>query len=361
MGVCFYLKREFRDRDYIQTIEDYFFTVVGNIHPSNRIIAYLKNIPSPSGKWGNERKRYERVLKQYTMMDVADTIDFLKLNNSDYIYHSKEQNITFSFVPVPKIKHHYKPEEKLAELLTSEKLDRLQHKAILLTKEISSESDIDFSTMGITGSLLVDIHRPEFSDIDLTVYGISNCNAVKRGSLRLLQNNILKRFEGDELDKWCLDRSKLYPLTVDEARKMYLQKWNRGRFRDTLFSIHPVKVESEISETYSSKIFLPMGIVECEAIVKDASDSIFLPAIYRIEDVSILNGRSCDEISEIVSYEGLYTDIASEGERVICKGKLEKVKSRDKKKEYYRILVGSFEAAGRDYIKKKAWIDGKSL
>jgi len=355
------LERGFRDRDYIQTIEDYFFTVVGNIHPSNRITAYLKNIPSPSGKWGNERKRYTRVLKQYTMMDVAETIDFLKLNNSDYIYHSKEQNITFSFVPITKIKHHYKPEEKLAELLTSEKLDRLQLKAILLTKEISSEADINLSTMGITGSILVDIHREEFSDIDLTVYGISNCNAVKRGSLRLLQKNILKRFEGDELDKWCIDRSKLYPLTVDEARKMYQQKWNRGRFRGTLFSIHPVKVESEISETHRSKTFLPMGIVECEAIVKDASDCMFLPAIYRIEDPLILNRNSCDEISEIVSYEGLYTDLASEGERIICRGKLEKVRSSDNKQEYYRILVGSFEAAGRDYIKKKAWIEGKFL
>jgi len=290
------LERGFRDRDYIQTKEDFFFTVVGNIHPSNRITAYLKNIPSPSGKWGNEKKRYERILKQYTMMDVADSIAFLKLNYSEYIYHSKEHNIIFSFVPVNKIRNHYKPEKKLATLLTDEELDQLQLKAILLAKEVSKESNVDLSTIGITGSLLVDIHRPEFSDIDLTVYGVSNCKAVKRGSLRLLQKSVLKRFQGDELDKWCLDRSILYPLTISEARKLYLQKF------------------------------------------------------------TILNGNSCDEISEVVSYEGLYADIASEGERIICKGKLEKVRSRDNKKEYYRILVGSFEAAGRDYIKKKAWI-----
>jgi predicted nucleotidyltransferase len=353
------LERGFRDRDYIQTIEDFFFTVVGNTHPPNRVTAYLKNIPSPLGKWGNGKKRYDRVLKQYTMTDVANTIAFLKLNYSEYVYHSKEQNITFSFVPVNKIRRHYKPEEKLAKLVTDEELDHLQLKAILLAKEISKESNVDLSNLGITGSLLVDIHRLEFSDIDLTVYGVSTCKAVKRGSLRLLQKSVLKRFEGDELDKWCLDRSRLYPLTIGEARKMYLQKWNRGRFRDTLFSIHPVKVESEISAIYGSKIFLPMGLVECEALVKDASDSMFLPAIYKIEDVSILNGHSYNGISEVVSYEGLYADIASEGERITCKGKLEKVRSRDSKKEYYRILVGSFEAAGRDYIKKKAWVEGR--
>jgi len=355
------LERGFRDRDYIQTVEDYFFTVVGNVHPLNRVTAYLKNIPSSLGKWGNGKKRYKRVLKQYTMTDVADTITFLRLNNSEYICHSKEQNITFSFVPVTKIKHHHRPEEKLAKLVTDEELDHLQLKAILLAKEVSKESNVDLSTLGITGSLLVDIHRPEFSDIDLTVYGISNCNATKRGSLRLFQKGVFKRFERDELDKWGLDRARLYSLTIDEARKVYLQKWNRGRFRDTLFSIHPVKVESEISETYGSKIFTPMGIVECEAVVKDTSDSMFLPAKYKIEDVSILNGDSFNEISEIVSYEGLYADIASEGERIICKGKLEKVVSRDNKQEYYRILVGSFEAAGRDYIKKKAWIERKHL
>jgi predicted nucleotidyltransferase len=350
------LERGFRDRDYIQTTEDFFFVVVGNTHPSDRITAYLKNIPSPSGKWGNEKKRYERILKQYTMIDVADTIAFLKLNYSDYVYPSKEQNITFSFVPVNKITHHYKPEKKLAKLLTNEKLDHLQHKAILLVKEVSKESSVDLSTLGITGSLLVDIHRPEFSDIDLTVYGVSNCKAVKHGSLRLLQNSVLKRFQGDELDKWCLDRSRRYPLTISEARQLYLQKWNRGRFKDTLFSIHPVKVESDLTETYSSKTFLSMGLVECDAVVKDASDSMFMPAVYKVEDVTFLNGNSYDEISEVVSYEGLYADIASEGERIVCKGKLEKVRSRDNKKETYRILVGSLEAAGTDYIKKKAWI-----
>jgi len=350
------LERGFRDRDYIQTTEDFFFTVVGNTHPSNRITAYLKNIPSPSGKWGNEKKRYERILKQYTMMNIADTIAFLKLNYSKYVYHSKEQNITFSFVPVNKIKHHYKPEKKLATLLTIEELDQLQHKAILLAKEISKESSVDLSTIGITGSLLVDIHRPEFSDIDLTVYGVSNCISVKQGSIRLSQKSVLKRFQGDELNKWCLDRSNLYPLTISEARQLYQQKWNRGRFMDTLFSIHSVKVESDITETYGSKTFLPMGIVECDAIVKDASDSMFMPAVYKVEDTTLLNGNSCDEISEVVSYEGLYADIASEGERIMCKGKLEKVRSRENKKDSYRILVGSFEAAGRDYIKKKAWI-----
>ena len=48
--------RLFRDRDYVETVEGLFFTAVGNVHPPSHVIAYLKYVPNPDGKWGREKR-----------------------------------------------------------------------------------------------------------------------------------------------------------------------------------------------------------------------------------------------------------------------------------------------------------------
>jgi len=53
----------------------------------------------------------------------------------------------------------------------------------------------------------------------------------------------------------------------------------------------------------------------------------------------------------VVSYESLYADIATEGERIKVRGKLEEVTEKKSGKVYYRVLVGSPQGKGREYIK----------
>ena len=122
--------RSFRDRDYLETEEGFFFTVVGNIHPKDRVIAYLKNIPSQSGKWGSGERRYERALKYYTMNCLTETLKFLVEHYPHYVQRLETEKITFSSVPLNRIRKHYPPEEGLATLLRRKHLDALQKKTI---------------------------------------------------------------------------------------------------------------------------------------------------------------------------------------------------------------------------------------
>ena len=94
------MRRQYRDRDYLETEEGLFFTVVGNIHPKERVIAYLKNIPSHTGKWGRNDKRYERALKYYTMNCLSETLTFLAEHHPQYIHQLEADKITFSSVPI---------------------------------------------------------------------------------------------------------------------------------------------------------------------------------------------------------------------------------------------------------------------
>ncbi len=131
----------------------------------------------------------------------------------------------------------------------------------------------------------------------------------------------------------------------------YERKWNRGTFRRTFFSINPVRIEEEIKENFGEKRYIPLGLVEIEATVSDSSEDMFIPAIYYIEEVSIVKGTNVQGIKEVVSYDRNYGDVAKEGERILCRGKLERVESRNRSGSYYRVSIGSLEAKGTDYIK----------
>ncbi len=343
--------RAYRDRDFLQTVEGYFFCVIGPTHPEDRVIAYLKYVPDPDGKWGKAGHRYRRVLRYYTMSDLLETLSFVE-RLPQYMFHSSAWSVTMSAVPLGRISDHFKPEEKLSQLKTIERPDVLQRKAIDLIDLISEASGVPIENFGVTGSLLLDIHR-DFSDIDLIVYGMANSSQVKEA---VVQKSNQKRSPIQPLgtrkaEEWCIEKTSKFPLTYKEARAMLERKWGRGLYRGTLFSVHPVKLEEDVFERYGDRVFKPEGMVEIKGIVSDDSEADFLPSVYKVEEVTLLDGKKVGDIADVTSYEGLYGGIAGEGEWIRAYGKLEKVMDKRLGKEYHRVLVGSKEARGRDYVK----------
>jgi predicted nucleotidyltransferase len=345
----------FKDRDYIRTGEDLLFCVAGYLHPPERVIAYLKYVPEKEGGWGSGAKRFTRALPYYTIKCLKKTLDFLHKNYPQYIFNDPTVNGTFSSVPVTRIKSHYCPEEKIKKLVKKSPKDSLQLKTIELASLLSERSGVPLRFFGVTGSVLLDIHNPSFSDMDLTVYGYEHSLKVKHALLDLYseKNSRIKKFSGKQLEEWCESKRKLYPLTVSEANEIYRRIWNRGTFNGTMFSIHPIKLEREILEFYGEKTFNSEGIVEVEAVVEDVSGSMFLPCVYKVRNVNVLSDLKVNDIFEVVSYEGLYSDILSPGETLLAKGKLEKVCDLKRGTFYHRVLIGSLEGKGEDYIKFK--------
>jgi predicted nucleotidyltransferase len=351
--------RRFRDRDFLQTSEGFFFCVVGPLHPPDRIISYLKYVPSESGVWGRGRERFKRVLRNYTIPYLLETFSLLERNYPHYMFDSSVYNITLTAVPQKCLTRHYKPEEKLAELLfntRAQTLDPLQKKLISFASFLAETSNVSLNLFGVTGSILLDIHQPSFSDMDLTVYGSRNSLAVKNG---LIENyasskSSVERLAGKPLKAWCVGKARRYPLSRGEALEIYRRKWNIGVFEETMFSIHPVKLEQEVAEVYGEKIFYPVGHATIRAIVSDNTDSLFLPAVYRIKEVKIVEGPQVADIAEVASYESLYDSLAEVGESIEVRGKLERVVDNKTGEESHRIIVGSPEGKGMEYVKLKS-------
>lgn len=344
--------RGFRDRDFLQTKEGFFFCVIGQIHPSKRVISYIKYIPSESGLWGNSKKNYERIFQKYTIPNLMKTFDYLEQNYPQYIFYSPVDKITLTAVPHEYIIKHFKPEQKLTQLRQNKNLDSLQNKLIRFTKILEEISNLSKETFGVTGSLLIDIHNFSFSDLDIIVYGKKESWILKKVLTENSGSKLpMKHLQGVVLKEWCIKKTAQYPLSYKEALKLYERKWNLGIFEGRWVSIHPVKLENEIRIKYGQESYSSNGQVTIKAVVVDNSDSIFLPAIYKINNVNFLTGCQVDKVTEIVSYEGLYDSLADNGEQIEVKGKLEKVVNHETRQTHYRVLVGSSEGNGKEYIK----------
>lgn len=342
--------RSFRDRDYLITPERFIFAVIGNIHPTDRAIAYLKYIPDEGGKWGRGRLRYRRALKHYNIPSVIDSMRFLRANAPGYLFESSVHGFGLPAVPRGRIAEHLRPEERLLQLQSAQHRDELESRALRLAEFLSQNSGVPMGALGVTGSVLARIHDPAFSDIDLVVYGLDNALRVRR----YLQNpkessaGRVRRLTGASQEKWISERLRSTPLRRQNAIALLARKWNIGLFEGTEFSIHAVHREAEVRERYGDERYFPLGIVDATAKIADSSESLFMPAVYLVESTRLKGNLSGYRVDQIASFEGLYADIAGKGETVLCRGKLEKVKSASGVR--HRIVVGSPEAQGTDLI-----------
>ena len=335
-----------KDRDFIQTNEGMFFCVTGYLHPPAKYTAYLKYSPAPLGKWKSGEISYRRELEYYHVSKVADTIAYLERNYPQYVHYCPVRGIKFSMVPQECVKRYYLPEERLRETMVSTS-DALEEEVYAFASEIMSHTGIGEEDLGVTGSILLGIHNPRFSDIDLLVYGLENALKV-RAMMKEGRSDRIRGVAGKALRDWCATVAEHFPLSYEEARYLAGRRWNYGFFEGRYFSIHPTRKDAEIRENYGDRVYREKGVARVRAVVSDASKSLFMPAVYRVEDVEVLEGAEVvrHHLQKIVSYEGLYRDIVDSGEEVDARGKLESVND-----QYYRLVVGTTMLKGEGYMK----------
>ncbi|MCW4049638.1 MAG: nucleotidyltransferase domain-containing protein [Candidatus Bathyarchaeota archaeon] len=323
-----------KDRDFIETTDGHLFCVVGYLHPPDGYTAYLKYIPSVDGKWGKEGARYTRTLPFYHVSQVENTYRYLKENYPQYLYDCPVRNITLSWIPKTSVKHYYQPVEKLNQIRSRGANDALEQKLLDLRDVLSGEAGTE--SLGVTGSILTGIHNPEFSDIDLTVYGHDASMKVKEALVKLKgEADVIQPIPPIELERWVNNRAERFPLNVNDLHRIARKRWNYGYIDGTYFSVHPTRTDNEITETYGDNTYQRLGYGMGNAKITDASNSIYLPAKYSLRDVELETGD--EEIEEIVSYEGLYGGVFEEGDRIEFKGVIEEVKGKDR---YLRLVVG---------------------
>ena len=337
-----------RDRDFVETVEGLLFCVVGYLHPPGRVTAYLKYVPEEGGKWRRGETGYARVLPYYHVSQVENTYDYLRESHPRYLFSCPVRNITVSSVPFEDVKTYYQPRERLASIVEDGPKDDLEYRLRDLVTILTGLSGLKVGDLGVTGSILTGSHSPEFSDMDLTVYGAEASLRLKEALLEMREEQgTVRPFTSAKKEVWSRGRAGRFPLSFGELMEFAERRWNYGIFMDTYFSVHPVRTDSEITEEYGDRAYRQLGAVKGRGVISDSSESIYLPALYGVEDVESENPQGA-QITEVASYEGLYCDMFDPGDLVEFSGVLEQVTGEA---EYLRVVIGG---AGSEpsYVKR---------
>jgi len=340
-------QRRPKERDFVRTREGMFFCVTGYLHPPDRYTAYLKYSPSPLGlgKWRDRETTYRRELPYYHVRNVAETIRYLEQRYPWHVHYCPVRDIRFSMVPQEYVARYYEPQERLAEILAGPR-DSLEEEARGLAMEIAARAGIRPDDLGVTGSILISLHNPSFSDLDLLVYGLENARKVQE-ALREGKSVRIRGLNEGQVARWSQRIAERFSLTLDEARYLADRRWNYGFYGERYFSIHPTRTDAEIIEQYGDRIYRSLGSARIRAVVVEAGEAIFQPSVYRVGGVVVLDGDpEAAGVHEIISYEGLYRDVVGDGDEIEARGKLESVNERD-----YRLVIGTTMLGGEEYVK----------
>lgn len=319
---------------YVESTDGLLFAVKGLIHPPEAVVAYLRYAPDSDGERKRDGVRYRRLYQ------FEEQEGLLRERHPLYLFSDPIFGERLQGVPKECIKLVHNPCLKLAELRRRESLDELEEKAVEFADLLAGRAKVPENSIGISGSILVGLHT-RHSDLDAVVYGSEHCWAV-HSALRELLNEPggeVRKLNEEEMRELYASRSQDTPMSFEDFTWLESRKVIQGRFRDCEYFIRFVKDLAEVGEGYGDRKYTPLGQAKIEATVADANESIFTPCTYSVEDVRLPDGLEVGGLREIVSFRGRFCEQAKEGERVIAKGKLEKVAAREGE-VYHRLLLG---------------------
>jgi predicted nucleotidyltransferase len=321
------------DGDTFVTKEGFIFNVFGYEHPPNRVFAFLKYIPARfkalfsidflERTWKYERTELFRAEKLYTAKNYQAFLETFRKNFSDYVYFCPFRGKAVISAPLVLIKKVYVPQDCLNALIKLERKASLQKTTLDFISLLSSESGIPVKDFGVHGSIALGMHTSK-SDIDIVVYGSSN--------FRRLEKTIGKLVEAGTLSFVLSNR-------LDAARRF------KGRYMRKIFMYNAIRKPEEIHTKYGTFNYTPIAPVKFQCTVKDDSEAMFRPAIYKIEDYKPAESTSelpMDKIPElVVSMIGCYRNIARTGSKIRVSGMLEKVENVKTCEVFHQVVVGT--------------------
>jgi len=318
----------------VETTDGLLFTVKGLVHPPDGVVAYLRYLPDLQGDRTRESICYRRVYHFGEQQQV------LQAQYPVYLHHDPVFGVRVQQVPRRLIGVVYDPCRHLADLRHRGPGDLVEEQALELADLLQEAAGVQPKDVGITGSLLVGLHRPD-SDLDLVVYGDGPARALHGALHRLLDDpsSPVRRPNQEELAALHAMHRLDTPLALADFARLQARKANEGRFQGREVFVRFVKWPREAGEQYGDRRFEPLGSAAVRARVVEDGEAIFTPCLYVVEDVTFRDGPAVEDLLEFVSFRGRFAEQVRAGEWALARGSLERVVTRTGL-AYHRLVVG---------------------
>lgn len=311
---------------FVKTVEDLVFEIKGVLHPKDRYIAYLRYVPSDQLDGGFTK-----------IYNLVDRQEFLSNRYPTYLWSSEVHGRVVQSVPHERVVQIFDPVEHLSLLRSGTKrMSALEEKSAEMAEILVKHTSITWTSIGLTGSLLVGNAR-EDSDIDLVVYGEHSGRSLYK---RINRCPVIERYTGSELERHVEFRWGKLGQDTDVLAEIEQQKRLQGTFNGSEYFIRLVKHPQESAYRFGDRRFDFVEHLVCECTIMDDQHSIFTPCVYDVESASQPSLR------QIVSFRGRFTEHVHTGDRVNVRGRMERVTEKQGR-IYTRIVVGE---SPHDYL-----------
>jgi predicted nucleotidyltransferase len=325
-----------RDRDGIITKEGLVFRVFGYSHPPNAYVCdaeyasekIFKSTDPRAPRTGGDGVFYKfyddegwkfvfNKYPHYTFQHVMLGQNVIGVNHADVIEARKPEEILRGLADEP-------PRDEL--------IDAMQ-RVLTTTLRRTGLAEANF---GVFGSMLHGFHHPKLSDIDLVVYGIS-ANKKVHQTLQAFYSEERSGFRNEfetskvmEGKRWRFKNFSVNEFVWHQKRKQIYGLFDDVKSGRTIKAeFEPVKAWSEIRSEYdpATRIFRK-DWVRIKGRVTEDAEAPFIPSVYGIEPLDVLNGSRVGlEAVRVVSYMEEFRLQTQKDEKIIVEGNLEEVVS----------------------------------
>jgi len=321
------------------------FRVYGYFHPQNAFVCDAEYAPSKIFKSTNPKALRDGKKQVYYKFYSDEGIHFI---------HAKYPQYTILYEPLQELlvgvsRHQIwktrKPNEILRHLMQKPAKDSLHETLQTLSNLIIENSGLSLLSFGVFGSLLHGFYHPKFSDLDLTVYGgkelsklCETLEVMYKEKSSPLQNEF-ENIEAMKAKPWDFINYSLKEFLLHQKRKpIYALFKDKRSGRTIKTEFEPVKNWNEIRNEYSPKTrILRKGWIKAVVRITDDQDAAFMPSIYQIEPIKILQGEQTQDIQRIISYMEEFRMQIQKDEKAYVVGNLEQVNTLAK--SYHQITL----------------------
>jgi predicted nucleotidyltransferase len=308
---------------FVRTVDDLIFEVKGVVHPSDRVIAYVRYVPD-----------FDSLSKQHyrKIYDLQERERYLKENFPGYLWFSTAHQRILQAVPYSQMKQVLDPVEHMKQIRRSK--SGLSFATAKLVDSFLEYTGVDSRNIGITGSQLVGVST-KTSDIDLVVFG-EEAGFNFYDKLRTVYDKIpgLEQYNGDLLTDHVRFRWRDLVDHHEILREIESTKVLQGVFSGYQFFVRLVRLSQDVGEVYGQIVIKGSKSANTTCKIIDDSNSIFTPCVYLVESVEY------PLLRQLVSYRGRFTEQGLNDSTVIVRGRLEDVVNLETNENYQQLVLG---------------------
>ena len=326
-----------RDRDAIQTSEGLIFRVFGYSHPKDAYICDAEYASQNIFKSTDPRAPRQGQTGQNQVFYKFYNDEGMKLISSQFqkyaIFHEMLRQKVVG-IHREDIAQTRKPEERLQELIKNPSKDELINATFQVLNITARKAGLKTKNFGVFGSMLHDFHHPKLSDIDLVVYGKNENRKIRKALETLYKDKTSgfhNEFESDQAmsgKQWRFKNFTVEDFVWHQRRKMIYGLYDdKASGRTIKAEFEPVKAWSEIKSEYDPQTRIKrQGWVKLKARITSDNEAPFIPSIYGIEPLEVLDGaKDALEAKRVFSFMEEFRLQAKKDEEVVVEGNLEEV------------------------------------